>query len=207
MLLYIHVGIKSPLCVWREDRQTAGTVSGFKWIYKLYSWWRHQMETFSALLALGAGNSSVQVNSPHKGQWRGALMFSLICVRINDWENNREAGDLRRHRGHYDVNVMLPLYTVDSCFSVAKHMFHNIWVWVGTEIIKYGSELELRLQGVEHEICDGTITKNWDCFMKTSPWWRHNMDTLSALLAFSHQWLIAWSFDIFVISLNKLLYK
>ena len=36
------------------------------------------------------------VNSPHKGQWRGALMFSLIFVWINDWVNNREAGDLRR---------------------------------------------------------------------------------------------------------------
>ena len=46
------------------------------------------------------------VNSPHKGQWRGALMFSLICVWINDWVNNREAGDLRCHSGHYDVNVM-----------------------------------------------------------------------------------------------------
>ena len=44
--------------------------------------------------------------SPHKGQWRGALMFSLICAWINDWVNNREAGDLRRHRCHYDVNVM-----------------------------------------------------------------------------------------------------
>ena len=33
-------------------------------------------------------------------------MFSLICVWINGWVNNREAGDLRRHRGHYDVNVM-----------------------------------------------------------------------------------------------------
>ena len=45
---------------------------------------------------------------PHKkGQWRGALMFSLICVWINDWVNNREAGDLRRYRGHYDVTVMV----------------------------------------------------------------------------------------------------
>ena len=43
---------------------------------------------------------------PHKSQWRGVLMFSLICVWINGWVNNREAGDLRRHRGHYDVNVM-----------------------------------------------------------------------------------------------------
>ena len=46
------------------------------------------------------------VNSPHKGQWRGALMFSLICVWINSWVNNREAGDLRRYRAHYDINVM-----------------------------------------------------------------------------------------------------
>ena len=46
------------------------------------------------------------VNSLHKGQWRGALMFSLICARINGWVNNREAGDLRRHRAHYNVIVM-----------------------------------------------------------------------------------------------------
>ena len=47
------------------------------------------------------------VNSPHRGQWRGALMFSLICVWINGLVNNREAGDLRRHRAHYDVSVMI----------------------------------------------------------------------------------------------------
>ena len=46
------------------------------------------------------------VGSPHKGQWRGALMFCLICAWINGWVNNREAGDLRRHRSHYDVTVM-----------------------------------------------------------------------------------------------------
>ena len=46
------------------------------------------------------------LNSLHKGQWRGALMFSLICGWINGWVNNREAGDLRRHRPHYDVIVM-----------------------------------------------------------------------------------------------------
>ena len=46
------------------------------------------------------------VNSPHKGQWHGALMFSLIWARTNTWVNNCEAGDLRRHRVHYDVIVM-----------------------------------------------------------------------------------------------------
>ena len=49
------------------------------------------------------------VNSPHKGQWRGALKFSLICARINGWVNNREAGDLRCHQAHCDVIVMMLL--------------------------------------------------------------------------------------------------
>ena len=39
-------------------------------------------------------------------QWRESLMLSLICARINSWVNNREAGDLRRYRAHYDVIVM-----------------------------------------------------------------------------------------------------
>ena len=47
------------------------------------AWWRHQMETFAALLALCVGNSPV--NSPHKCQWRGALMFSLICAWKQSW--------------------------------------------------------------------------------------------------------------------------
>ena len=54
------------------------------------------------------------VNSPHKGQWRGALMFSLICARINGWVNNGEAGDLRRHRAHYDVIVMYRIQQITS---------------------------------------------------------------------------------------------
>ena len=51
------------------------------------------------------------VNSPHKGQWRRALMFSLICVWINGWVNNSEAGDLGRYHAHYDVTVM----EIDIC--------------------------------------------------------------------------------------------
>ena len=70
------------------------------------------METFSALLAICAENSPVPGNSPHKGQWRGALMFSLICVWINGWVNSRGDGDLRRYRAHYDVTVM--------CFDIVE---------------------------------------------------------------------------------------
>ena len=48
------------------------------------------------------------VNSPHQGQWEwcGALMFSLICAWTNGWVNNRDAGDLRPYRAHYDIIVM-----------------------------------------------------------------------------------------------------
>ena len=57
------------------------------------------------------------VNSPEKGQWRGALMFSLIWAWVNDWINNRKADDLRPHRAHYDVTVML------AAESISKRLF------------------------------------------------------------------------------------
>ena len=45
------------------------------------------------------------VNSPHKGQWRGAWMFSLICVWTNNGVNNRDASDLRCHHTHYNITL------------------------------------------------------------------------------------------------------
>ena len=58
------------------------------------------------------------VNSPHKGQWRGALVFSLIYAWTYGWVNNREAGDLRSHRAHYDVAVVLkPLFDSPQRFQ------------------------------------------------------------------------------------------
>ena len=64
------------------------------------------------------------VNSHHKGQWRGALMFSLICAWTNDWANNRQAGDLRRNHAHYDATVMnlkILIYTLHWC----RWVFHR----------------------------------------------------------------------------------
>ena len=75
------------------------------------------------------------VNSPHKSQWRGALMFYLICAWINGWVNNGEAGDLRRQR------AMTPLYcnglesklsinfirsNTNECHWYIKHKYHTI---------------------------------------------------------------------------------
>ena len=76
------------------------------------------MDTFSALLAICAGIHRLPVNSPHKGQWRGILMLSLICACINGCVNNHQAGDLRRHRTHYAVTSMIRKYGVrNSCDS------------------------------------------------------------------------------------------
>ena len=80
------------------------------------SWWHHQMETFSALLAVVSGIHRSLVNSPHKGQWRRALMFSLVCVWTNSWANSLDAGDLRCHRAHYHFTVM---------FCHCCHWCHN----------------------------------------------------------------------------------
>ena len=76
-------------------------------IYKLYSnddaiKWKH----FPRYWPFVRGIHWWPVNAPHKGQWRRALMFSLICAWINGWVNNREAGDPGRHRAYYDVTVM-----------------------------------------------------------------------------------------------------
>ena len=70
-------------------------------------------------------------NSPHKGQWRGPLMF-FICVWINGWVNNGKAGDLRRHRAHYDVTAMfvMPSYkgnwTIPSIPEMTSYTYDGV---------------------------------------------------------------------------------
>ena len=65
-----------------------------------------KIETFSALLELCGGKPPVFGGFPLKCQWRGTLMFSFICAWTNGWANNRDAGDLKRHRAHCDGIVI-----------------------------------------------------------------------------------------------------
>ena len=89
------------------------------------------METFSALLAISAGNSPVPGEFPPQGQWRGTLKFSLICVWINGPENNCDPGDLRRYRVHHDVIVMtwIPQELVIETHlnKSEQHHTQNLW--------------------------------------------------------------------------------
>ena len=80
--------------------------SDFLWRHGDVIKWKH----FPRYWPFLRGIHRSPVNSPHKSQWRGALMFSAICAWINGWVNNGEAGDLRHHRAHYDVTVMVSLW-------------------------------------------------------------------------------------------------
>ena len=85
------------------------------WIYMLAhdimmtsSKWKH----FPRCQPFVRGIHRSSVNSRHRGQWRGVLMFSSICAWINGWVNNHEAGDLRCHCVHYDIIVITITDTV-----------------------------------------------------------------------------------------------
>ena len=87
-----------------------------------------------------------RLNSPLKGQRRGALVYSLNCARTNGWENNREAGDLRHDRAHPDVNVMMRwcitpnmsskfCESMKVCVSFPKHQKMILIWWFDFPII------------------------------------------------------------------------
>ena len=97
------------------------------------------------------------VNSPHKGQWRGALMFSLICAWINTWVNNREAGDLRRYRNHYDVTVM------DDPFYRLIYIYIYIYIYIRHSVNAAG--------------IDRYKPNSGQCWSRMfTAWWRHQME-------------------------------
>ena len=104
------------------------------------------------------------VNSPHKGQWRGAFIFSLICAWINAWVNNRKAGDLGLHRAHYDVTIMSYKtggYILWRLNVFALNYKRCNYVW---GILGYKAEVKKRL--IDQRIL-----------------WRHQMAMFSVLLA------------------------
>ena len=112
-----------------KDEKTQQEVSDIKrdnikiWIRKLplvminfvWSWWRHQMETFSTLLAICAGNSPVPGAFPaQRPVTRSFDVFFDLRLK-KKFVNNREASDLRRHRAHYDVIVIYSKSTRLTC--------------------------------------------------------------------------------------------
>ena len=97
---------------------------------------KHILNTFSMMTSSNINIFRVTghlcgefTGSPHKGQWRGSLMFSLICVWISGWENNREAGDLRRYCAHYDVIIMglIPCMDLKNSRTIHLNCERSMW--------------------------------------------------------------------------------
>ena len=89
--------------------------------------WKH----FPRCWPFARGIHRSPVNSPHKGRWRGALMFSLICNWINGWVSHRETGDLKQHHAHYDViimwnNFLLPQNFPEQMMQPGRLWFDNL---------------------------------------------------------------------------------
>ena len=77
----------------------------------LFSWWRHQMETYSASEALYEGNTQVAVGFISQSPVTRSFDVFFSCVWTNGSANNRGAGDLTRHRAHYNATVIYVFYT------------------------------------------------------------------------------------------------
>ena len=103
----------------RTDRRTDGHCHGI-----IRPFFKRAYKNFMRYWPFVRGIHRSPVNSPHNGQWRKALMFSLICAWINSWVNHREDGDLRHHGAHYEVIVMG--YTTDIIQSCTVMTQSNI---------------------------------------------------------------------------------
>ena len=66
----------------------------------------HFNGAMSETLADVVGKCTGPFNHDDVIKWKHFPRYSLIWAWMNGWVNNREAGDLRRNRVHYDVIVM-----------------------------------------------------------------------------------------------------
>ena len=114
----------------------------------------------------------VPVNSPHKGQWRGALMFTFICPRINDWVNNREAGDLRRHLDHYDVSVMTSWSSSRPPLNTSPPGATYMRQWPGSALVQI---MAFGLFGATSSLNQCSVIVNWSLRNKIQ--WNFNQYT------------------------------
>ena len=108
-------GIFSRGCDW-------DVVYSLKYSFEIYKFLRFQLRRPCQYMMTSSNGNIFRVTGPlcgeHKGQWRGTLMASLICIWINGWVNNREAGDLRRHRGDYNVILMIDTLSTVHFFRI-----------------------------------------------------------------------------------------
>ena len=87
--------------------------------YSSLTWWRRQMKTFSALLALCVGNSPVTSEFPSQRPVTRSFGVFFDMRLKNGWIHNRDASDVRRYRTHYDVTVFISAGRIMSYMNVS----------------------------------------------------------------------------------------
>ena len=139
------IGVKYPVTIFCKIINLCGETSAVTrlgrtgdWmipaalIFSFYAWWCHQMENFPRYWPFAKGNRRSPgihrspVNSPHKGQWREVLCFLWSAPEQTVETNNRDAGDLRRHREVQVVHIsrVIIAYTLESLSSLTQ-ITHN----------------------------------------------------------------------------------
>ena len=132
--------------------------------------WKH----FTRYWTFVRGTHRLPVNSPNKGQWRRALMFSLICAWTNVSVNTRDAGDLRSHRAHFDVTVML-FFGLRRNTKMILEWEHKHFVMTGHTLSyehKYGDDNDdphTSIQCLTHSLCSWFLNALRDAPILTQP--------------------------------------
>ena len=148
--------------------------------------WKH----FPLYWSFVRGIHRSPVNSPLKGQWHGALMFHLICARTNSWASNENAGDLRRHRAHYDV--------IEMKYTTGKNMDYLTFCFAGNDLVpttnKYHDFNAALVCSVLDENCNSQCPKlKWHIRMyRTVSFWNTSLKIARASI------IRTWIFGNFV---------
>ena len=99
-----------------------------RWVHDDVIWWKHFPRYWPFVREIHRPSG----NSHQKGQWRGALMFSLICAWINSWVKDREAGDLRRHQteAQYQYKIPVKYADIQRCEYQSSCIIYLYGAWV-----------------------------------------------------------------------------
>ena len=152
---YCHTSIKN-ICF-----QPCGS---YYIVWAITTWWRHETQTFSAILALCAGNSPATGKFPSQRPVTRSLDVSLTWAWTNGWVTNRDAGGLRRHVAPYDVTVM-------CCATVVDH--HQPWqpATRGCQFLFY-HQCELIIP-----TNPAMMNRHAESSSLTPPWWSESVRT------------------------------
>ena len=148
----------------------------------IFAWWRHQKETFSALLAFCAGNSPVTGELPHKGQWGATLMFFLS----RRWYETPSL-PLWRHRNEQRLEAWStmkqhPVWGQRFVYSnMAKHAHTHTHIYTTTALIRLD-------RAIHHNEVTWASLRGGDLSLQEKPIGANNAESVSLSSRYHEQY-------------------